>query len=148
MSVAVAPPPTSATASRHPLHADCARRHPAGRLIASDLRSFGGVIAAGIALWPLVPAVGLVCPLRQATGVPCPFCGMTTSALATAHGDIAAAFAANPFGPVLIATIVAAFIVPLVTRRELPLRARPVSIALVGLLPLLWLFELHRFAII
>src|ERR1035438_8741256 len=40
---------------------------------------------------------GLPCPLRTLTGVPCPFCGMTTATVAITHGNWAAAAGANPF---------------------------------------------------
>ena len=61
-----------------------------------------------------VVAVGLVCAhlhlrrpptlclLRAVTGVPCPFCGGTTSTVALAHGNIGAAFSASPVAPVML----------------------------------------------
>ena len=49
-----------------------------------------GMIAAG-AVWPLLPIhPPLLCPLRSATGIPCPFCGMTRSVVALLHGDVVA----------------------------------------------------------
>ena len=45
-----------------------------------------------LALAPLAPA----CPFRTWTGVPCPTCGTTHAAVAMLHGEIGAAFAANP----------------------------------------------------
>jgi hypothetical protein len=39
---------------------------------------------------------GLPCPLRTLTGVPCPFCGMTTATVAITHGRWGAAASANP----------------------------------------------------
>lgn len=51
------------------------------------------------AVWPTVvgaTGLGLPCPLRTLTGVPCPGCGLTTGAVALSHGDFGAAFAANP----------------------------------------------------
>ena len=36
------------------------------------------------------------CPLHLLTGLKCPACGITTAILALLHGDVGAAFAANP----------------------------------------------------
>lgn len=40
-------------------------------------------------------------PLRQVTGFPCPFCGMTRSGMALMDGQWGQAFYFNPAGPVL-----------------------------------------------
>ena len=40
--------------------------------------------------------LGLPCPFRMATGRQCPLCGGTRLGSALLHGDLAAAFAANP----------------------------------------------------
>lgn len=40
------------------------------------------------------------CPLRQATGWPCPGCGLTRVADRLSHGNLAGAFDANPLGAV------------------------------------------------
>jgi hypothetical protein len=58
-----------------------------------------------------------LCPLRTVTGVPCPFCGGTTSATALAGGRLGDALAANPFVPVL--TVVLAGLLLLVAARAL-----------------------------
>lgn len=39
------------------------------------------------------------CPLRAATGIPCPTCFLTRSALATLHGDLGEALELHLFGP-------------------------------------------------
>ena len=101
-----------------------------------------------------VPDVGPLCPLRRATGVPCPFCGMTTGVLALSRGDVVAAFAANPLAPLLVLAVVVAFL-PFVYRSDsfrrtrAKARARSGSLSRFGpwmLLPVLWIWELHRFA--
>jgi hypothetical protein len=116
---------------------------------ADDLRALGAVMAAGGMVMPLLPDVGPLCPLRRVTGVPCPFCGMTTGVLALCRGDLAGAFAANPAAPLLVAAVVIAFL-PFVYRSGsfgvAASRLRPVGPLLPWLLlPVLWVWELHRF---
>jgi hypothetical protein len=44
-----------------------------------------------------LPGLGLfACPLRAATGVPCPGCGATHAFVLLAHGDLAGALFASP----------------------------------------------------
>jgi hypothetical protein len=75
------------------------------------------------------------------TGIPCPFCGMTTSVEATAHLRFRDALAANPAGLVLVAAALWLLLRrPAGVRYSLPL--------LWATLALMWVFELHRFAII
>ncbi len=96
---------------------------------------------------------GLPCPLRTLTGVPCPFCGMTTATVAVTHGGWPAAAAANPLvyvlavvlmttAPVLMARVAGRAPAP----RPWPAAARRrANWALVCLVSLSWLFQLHRF---
>lgn len=93
-------------------------------------------------LHPFLPVgSGILCPLRAATGVPCPLCGMTTSVVAAAHLDLASSLAANPMG--VVAVGFALYL--LVGRPDRLVVSMPLaSIALVGM----WVFELNRFAII
>jgi hypothetical protein len=58
--------------------------------------SFG---AAGLALSAVhaVTGFGLGCPWRHLTGTLCPFCGATRMGSDLLRGDVAAAWAANPF---------------------------------------------------
>ena len=109
----------------------------------TDIRGAAvALLVAGSAL-PFLPGhPGLPCPLRTVTGIPCPFCGTTTSVEATLHADPGAALAANPLGPALV---VAALV--LVVRR--PRQALRVPLLLViALAAALWVFELHRFDVI
>jgi hypothetical protein len=93
------------------------------------------------------------CPLRALTGVPCPFCGMTTATVAITHGHWAAADAANPLAflvaalaigtaPVLIARTAGQVSAPepwsAATRRH-------IGLVVAGLVALSWLFQLHRY---
>ena len=116
---------------------------------ADGLRVLGGVMAAGAVALPALPSVGPLCGLRRFTGVPCPFCGMTTGVIAMSRGDVVAAAAANPAAPLLVAAVVLAFL-PFVYRsrpfREVASRVRPSGPKLLLLLlPVLWIWELHRF---
>jgi hypothetical protein len=79
-------------------------------------------------LYPAVHAAtgfAPVCPLREVTGVPCPFCGGTTSATALAGGRLSDALAANPFVPVLAVAL--AGVLLLVVARALGRAAPPRS---------------------
>jgi hypothetical protein len=107
-----------------------------------DLRRSAAVGVAAAIVLPIVPGhPGIECPLRRLTGVPCPLCGMTTSAEATVRLHLGRALAANPGG--LAAVIVALCL--LVLR---PARIHVPAVAPMLALPALWLFELHRFSLI
>ena len=57
-------------------------------------------LAGAAAAWAGVrpeSLVSLPCPVRLLAGVPCPGCGMTRAFLALLGGDVAAAWAYNPF---------------------------------------------------
>ena len=60
-------------------------------------------MVAVAAVWPLLPSsAGIACPLRAATGVPCPFCGMTRAVVAAVHGHLGTSLAFNPGGIVVL----------------------------------------------
>ncbi len=42
-----------------------------------------------------------LCPFHNLTGLPCPGCGLTRAFVCCAHGQLAAAFAYHPLGPIL-----------------------------------------------
>jgi hypothetical protein len=46
------------------------------------------------------------CPLRFATGIDCPFCGMTRATLALGHGDLRGALGFHPFAPFVLVGVV------------------------------------------
>lgn len=96
---------------------------------------------------------GLPCPLRTLTGIPCPFCGLTTATVAFTHGQWGAAAAASPL-VYLLAALVAVTAPVLAVRlfgKAPPPRAWPdaarrrTGYAACGVLALSWLFQLHRF---
>jgi Protein of unknown function (DUF2752) len=107
-----------------------------------DLRTSGAMMLAVAAALPVLPGhPGFACPLRRFTGIPCPLCGMTTSVESTLRLHPLHALAANPGG--VMAVIVAVWL----------LVRRPRHISIPAALPplalgVLWLFELHRFAIL
>jgi len=97
------------------------------------------MLGLGLLLPHLPGHPGLPCPLRTMTGVPCPFCGMTTSVEAGVHLDWRGAISANPFGLVLIVVSVIVLIRPAWRRLAIP-----VSL-LVAAAMTSELWELHRF---
>src|SRR3954447_20271665 len=116
------------------------------RTVDFDLTGIGGAAAALLAAGAVLPFLpghpGLPCPLRMVTGIPCPFCGTTTSVEATLHAHPDAALAASPLGPALVA----AAVVVVVRRPRHPLRVPLPVVVLVA--AALWVFELYRFALI
>jgi hypothetical protein len=119
-----------------------------------------GVIGLGAAaasfVYPTLSrqtGIGLPCPLRALTGVPCPMCGMTTAATGLAAGDLHAALAANPF--VLVLAGFTLCMAVLMAARAAGLaapaagwpasRRRHAYWAVAVLLASSWAFQLHRF---
>ncbi|HEV2372315.1 MAG TPA: DUF2752 domain-containing protein [Streptosporangiaceae bacterium] len=96
---------------------------------------------------------GLPCPLRTLTGVPCPFCGMTTATVSITHGDWAGAGGANPL--VYLVAALLAVTAPVMVARAAGLTAAPkpwpaaakrrTVLVLAGVVAMSWLFQLHRF---
>lgn len=87
-------------------------------------------------------SLGVSCPLRAATGVPCPLCGMTTSVTAATMGDVPAAVAANPAGLLAVAVAITLVLVPRKETVDLPRWALP------GGLLLMWVWQLFRFGVL
>ncbi len=80
------------------------------------------------------------CLLRGATGIPCPFCGGTTSLVALGRGDVIGALRASP----LLVTALAGWLVaPLHRVQRLPGRWH--AAAVVTLLVCAELWQLGRF---
>lgn len=94
----------------------------------------------------------IICPLRRTTGIPCPFCGMTTSFVNFGDGRIAESFQASPIGPIFftaLAILLVASVWALARGRKisvtLPPRARKiVRFAWLPLMILLWTYQLVR----
>jgi len=86
----------------------------------------GGLVvfgAGGIHLaLNLMGLPGWACPIRAATGVPCPGCGMTVSAVQFLRGDFAASIETHAFAPIFLLAMfvmVAALILPSNSRQQL-----------------------------
>jgi hypothetical protein len=108
----------------------------------TDLRRVGGLMLAAAAVRPALPGhPGLPCPLRTITGIPCPLCGMTTSVEETVHLRLGDAFVAAPAGILLVA-----FAIWLLVRR--PEKMTIPMPLIIGVLALMWAFQLHRFGFV
>jgi hypothetical protein len=131
-----------------------------GYSVPERITMFGAGAGAVGAVYPALMAhtggQGLPCPLRTLTGVPCPFCGLTTATVAMTHGNWSGAAAASP-----LAYLVAALVVgtaPVLIARATGLGSAPASWSaaarrrtgwvVAGLLTLSWLFQLHRYGFI
>jgi hypothetical protein len=57
-----------------------------------------GLSLAGLPAWN--------CPIRVATGIPCPGCGITRATIQFLHGDIALSLRTHAFAPILLLSIV------------------------------------------
>ena len=95
-------------------------------------------LAASCLLTPAGVGAGpVVCPFRIATGLPCPACGSIRSWVALSHGDLAAAWSANPFAIglfVLTGILIVRRLYTATTRR-----ARPRDIDRILASPATWL---------
>ncbi|HVX65019.1 MAG TPA: DUF2752 domain-containing protein [Bryobacteraceae bacterium] len=79
-----------------------------GGLLLIELAAVSALFSADAAgVWFAGTRVGGACFLRERLGVPCPTCGMMRSVILTLHGDLGAAFAANPAGPLWVAAVAA-----------------------------------------
>ena len=126
------------------------------RTVPEQLGVIGLGAAAASFVYPTLSrqtGLGLTCPLRALTGVPCPMCGMTTAATSLAAGDLHAALAANPF--VLVLAGLTLCMAVLMAARAAGLappaagwpasRRRQAYWAVAVLLASSWAFQLHRF---
>lgn len=104
-----------------------------------------GTAALAVALlWmPLHPPV--VCLLRAATGIPCPFCGGTTAMAELGGGRPLAAFAASPLATVGVPLWVLWPVLQGTAERWAARAGRRRVLAAVGLVLLAgWAWQVHR----
>ncbi|MGK2957472.1 MAG: DUF2752 domain-containing protein [Acidimicrobiales bacterium] len=119
----------------------------------------GAGVAVAATAWPMLMSttgVGLPCPLRALTGIPCPFCGMTTASIHLARGRFVEAVAANPL--VLLVAIFTLVMFGLIALRRMghlpppsPWRTdktKPLTWALSALAMVSWVFQLNRLDLI
>lgn len=91
---------------------------------------------------PLVPGYpGVPCLLRTFTGVPCPFCGMSTSVKEAVRLQLREAWMANPAG---IAAVLATALLIVFRPRRVTLPALIIPAVLASM----WVFQLVRFSIL
>ena len=100
------------------------------------------LVAGAVVVAHLPSGVGPECPLRSVTGVPCPFCGMTTSMRALGGGHVVDSFRAAPLAPVLAVLAVG------VAVGRLPARVNVGVWVLALLIGAEWIYELTRFHVV
>lgn len=91
----------------------------------------------------------ILCPFRLATGLPCPFCGLTRSLFAAGQGRWQASFDLHPLGPAVL--LLAAVMLGVLARAALLRKrvgwARPVAGAGGFAVAAAWIFQLSKGAI-
>jgi glycerol-3-phosphate acyltransferase PlsY len=125
--------------------------------VPEHITMFGAGAATVGAVYPMIMAhtggQGIPCPLRTITGVPCPFCGLTTATVALTHGQWGAAARTSPLA-YLAAGLVAATAPILLARTTgrvrppcpWPAAARRRTGRIVAVIVAAsWIFQLHRF---
>ena len=110
--------------------------------LSSSRRAGVVLLAGGLVLAHLPASVGVPCPLRTLTGIPCPFCGVTTAVRSTLGGHLGQALSAAPLGVLVVVVAAIAAI------GRGPRTLRIPTVLLVALLVGEWLFELHRYHVL
>jgi hypothetical protein len=103
--------------------ADHLPRRSVANAEAAAIVGTAGIVGAFALSVDRVESGPTICPFRLATGLPCPGCGLTRSWVYLAHGRWADSVAANPFGVVAAALVVALIVTVLRSRarRDEPL---------------------------
>ena len=124
--------------------------------VPENITMFSAGAAAVGTIYPTIMAHtggrGIPCPLRSLTGVPCPFCGITTATVAMTHGQWETAVKTSPLA--CMVAILAVGTAPILVARAfgfvpLPkpasdLTRRRISTGAIVIVTLSWLFQLNR----
>jgi hypothetical protein len=125
--------------------------------VPEHITMFGACAGMVGSVYPMIMAhtggQGIPCPLRTLTGVPCPFCGMTTATVALTHGEWGDAARTSPLAYLAAALVVGTAPILLARttgRARLP---RPWSDAarkrtgriMAVIVAASWVFQLHRY---
>lgn len=78
------------------------------------------------------------CPFRFATGIDCPFCGMTRATLAMGGGEWRRAFELHPLAPLVVLGVLALLAIIVAGRSEALVRGRR-PLALLGSVVAIWI---------
>lgn len=88
-----------------------------------------------------IAADGPGCPFHAATGVDCPFCGMTHATVAMGRGDWHAAFGFHPLAPVVVLGMLALLVIVAMGRADALVRgSRP--LLLLAAIAVVWALRL------
>jgi hypothetical protein len=112
-----------------------------------------GAASAQVAL-VLAGLPGWLCPMKAATGIPCPGCGLTRAAAALFRGDLSASLRTHAYAPLIVLALLLTGLTLLLPRSSrlafisrveaFERRTGVTAIALVGLL-IYWLARLLFF---
>jgi Protein of unknown function (DUF2752) len=99
---------------------------------------------------------GLPCPMLAMSGIPCPFCGLTTAVVALSHGSWTAGVRASPLA--CLAAVLVAMTAPVLLARAAGLAEVPrpwpqaarrrTGLIISVIVALNWIYELHRFRLL
>lgn len=96
-----------------------------------------------------LPSDGLaiqICPFRQLTGIPCPFCGIMRSLSSCLHLELTKGVGYHPLGPLVLVCLLSVMwsggLDVKVARKSLNLNSNRVQIALLGLFIATWIVRL------
>ena len=113
------PPPGESPESAHkasvhfpPVVAPILRERRLGLILISVLLVLAVSYRLGLSLWH--------CPIKLATGLPCPGCGLTRGGIAALNGDFSKAVELHPFSPVAVLFLMALsvlLVVPIKSRQ-------------------------------
>ncbi|MEB3200741.1 MAG: DUF2752 domain-containing protein [Synechococcaceae cyanobacterium] len=115
---------------------------------AACLRRRAWLAPAGLTLYLAIKGAvpdlpGLSCPLRAATGIPCPTCYLTRATAAALNGRLSESLALHAFGPPAAILLLLWAVLALRRRRFLPVTIPGWSLGLAGLgLVAYWLARL------